>query len=158
MKSRPECVLILHNIRSAHNVGSIFRTADAAGVSSIILCGYSPAPIEKGKARPDIAKVALGAEKEIPWSVEESLDKTIRALKEKGFTVCALERTEGAKDIFSYQAPQKLALIVGNEVHGVQGETLSEMDAVLSIPMRGMKESLNVSVATGVALYALLRD
>lgn len=153
---RKECVLVADTIRSAHNVGSMFRTADGAGVSRIVLCGYTPAPVEKGKARPDIAKVALGAERVTPWSVVSDAKEALEALREEGFTLLALERTEDAQDIFSYEAPQKFALIVGNEVDGVPKDVLALCDEVLSIPMRGMKESLNVSVSTGIALYALL--
>jgi 23S rRNA (guanosine2251-2'-O)-methyltransferase len=156
-RGKKECVLVLDTIRSAHNTGSMFRTADGAGVSRIILCGYTPAPVEKEKARPDIAKVALGAERAIPWSVAESAHEAVGMLKAQGYVILALERTQGAKDILAYEAPQKFALIVGNEVDGVSPELLSLCDDVLEIPMRGMKESLNVSVSTGIALYQLLK-
>ena len=156
MKAEKECVLVIDTIRSAHNTGSMFRTADGAGVSSIILTGYTPAPIEKGKARPDIAKVALGAEISIPWSKEDTAVEALTRLKEEGYTILALEKVEGAISLFEYESPMKFALFVGNEVDGIPDGVLQLCDAILEIPMRGIKESLNVSVATGVALYHLL--
>lgn len=135
----------------------MFRTADGAGVSRIILTGYTPAPIEKGKARPDIAKVALGAEISIPWRQVPSAVEALTELKESGYTILALEKTEGAVSLFEYISPEKFALFVGNEVDGVPPEVLALCDKVVAIPMRGIKESLNVSVATGIALYELLK-
>lgn len=135
----------------------MFRTADGAGVSRIILTGYTPAPIEKGKARPDIAKVALGAELSIPWTQVLSAVEALTQLKKEGYTILALEKTDGAVSLFEYEAPEKFALFVGNEVDGVPPDVLSLCDEVIAIPMRGIKESLNVSVATGIALYELLK-
>jgi 23S rRNA (guanosine2251-2'-O)-methyltransferase len=154
------CILVLHDIRSVHNAGSIFRSADGAGVSRIILSGYTAGPIDHvGRSRPDFLKVSLGAEASVPWERSEAvLSDLVSRLRREGYTIAALERTEGAQDIFSYEAPEKLALFLGNEVDGVPSEVLSEASVTLAIPMRGVKESLNVSVATGVALYALLRD
>lgn len=135
----------------------MFRTADGAGVSRIILTGYTPAPIEKGKPRKDIAKVALGAEISIPWSHIPSAVEALTLLKAEGYTILALEKIHGAVSLFEYTSPEKFALFVGNEVDGVPPEVLSLCDKVLAIPMRGIKESLNVSVATGIALYELLK-
>ena len=135
----------------------MFRTADGAGVSRIILSGYTPAPIEKGKARPDIAKVALGAEISIPWKQVSSAVEALAELKAEGYTILALEKTDGAVSLFEYISPEKFALFVGNEVDGVPPEVLALCDEVVAIPMRGIKESLNVSVAAGIALYELLK-
>lgn len=156
-KNKKECVLVLDTIRSAHNTGSMFRTADGAGVSRIVLTGYTPAPIEKGYPRRDIAKVALGAEVSIPWKQMESATEALKELKQEGFTIVALEKTDQAVSLFEYEAPEKFALFVGNEVDGVPSEVLGLCDVIVEIPMRGVKESLNVSVAAGVALYSLLK-
>ncbi|MDB5224666.1 MAG: tRNA/rRNA methyltransferase SpoU [Candidatus Adlerbacteria bacterium] len=150
--------LILPDIRSVHNVGSIFRTADAAGVSKIILCGYSPQPKDRfGRKRADFTKVSLGAEDTVAWEYIESAQDAIQKLKDDGHTIAALEQVRGSVNIFDYEAPKKLALIVGNEVGGVSPNLLALCDAALEIPMHGKKESLNVSVATGVALFALIK-
>ena len=153
------CTLVLHDIRSVHNTGSIFRSADGAGVSHIILSGYTPGPLDhKGKARQDFAKVALGAEHTVPWErSEKPLAEIVEDLRTEGLEICALECDSRAQDILSYTPQTSFALILGNEVDGVPKEILREADTILSIPMRGSKSSLNVSVAAGVALYALLQ-
>jgi tRNA G18 (ribose-2'-O)-methylase SpoU len=145
-----EFYLILPNIRSCHNVGAMFRTADAFGVSKIYLVGYTPAP-----PKPQIDKVSLGAEKWIPFSKCKNLKSLIKRLKNKGFNVVALEKTKDSLDIskLSFKAP--LALIVGNEVEGVDDGILGACDKVFHIPMLGKKESLNVSVASGIAMYEI---
>lgn len=154
------CTVVLHDIRSVHNAGSIFRSADGAGVSRIILSGYTAGPIDHvGRVRPDFLKVSLGAEESVPW--ERSvvpLTDLIARLKAEGYAIVALECAPGAVDIFSYKAPGKFALVLGNEVEGVAQETLRAADASVAIPMHGIKQSLNVSVAAGVALYALLEE
>ncbi len=135
----------------------MFRTADGAGVSHIVLTGYTPVPTEaKGRAAKEMKKVALGAETMVPWTHVDSALEVLSDLKRDGYTILALEKNETAIDIFSYTPPQKFALFVGNEVDGVSQEILDLCDATLMIPMRGQKESLNVSVATGIALYTLL--
>jgi 23S rRNA (guanosine2251-2'-O)-methyltransferase len=149
-------VVILHDIRSAHNVGSIFRTADAAGVEKIYLCGITPSPLDRFKeVRPDFAKVALGAEKYIGW---ESIKKTataIRQLKKEGYQIFALEQSK--RSMPYYRAitdnESRVALVVGNEVKGLPASILRAADRILEIPMMGKKESLNVSVAFGVAVF-----
>jgi 23S rRNA (guanosine2251-2'-O)-methyltransferase len=144
--------LILPDIRSVHNVGSLFRTSDAAGVASIVLCGYTPQPKDRfGRTRADFAKDS------VPWKYVESAEEAIAALKADGYTVAALEQVRGSVNLFDYEAPTKLALVVGNEVGGVSPNLLVLCDAALEIPMHGTKESLNVSVATGVALFALIK-
>ena len=164
-------VLMLHNIRSVHNVGSIFRTADAAGVSKIILSGYTPAPLDRfGRERKDFTKVSLGAEASVPWQQVKSLATMLTQLKKEGYTLAALEQDKNSTPLFAYanksrrsevgtptKASENIALIVGNEVRGISPALRKKRDVLLEIPMRGKKESLNVSVATGIALFALLR-
>lgn len=154
------CVLILHNIRSVHNVGSIFRTADAAGVEKIFLTGYTPAPVDRfGRPRADMAKVALGAEKTIPWKHRPSLAPLIRNLKKDGFLMLALEQDRRSVSLFEFRMPKRtpyVALMLGNEVRGLSPQMRAAADWILEIPMRGKKESLNVSVSTGIALFTLL--
>lgn len=154
-----ETILIIHNIRSVHNVGSMFRTADAAGVSRIILSGYTPAPIDRfGRIRPDFIKVSLGAENTVPWSYVKTLGSTLKKLKKEGVHLVALEQDPRSIPLFSWKPGEApLALIIGNEVRGVSKALLAHCDTILEIPMRGKKESLNVSVATGVALFAVTR-
>lgn len=148
----------MHDIRSAHNVGSMFRTADGAGVSRVILTGYTPAPVDRFKReQKEITKTALGAEKTMPW-VQQEIGEAIETLKKDGFTVFALEQAENAIDYHGVAGGvQKAALIVGNEVDGVPQDVLAQCDIAIEIPMHGVKESLNVSVAAGIALYELCR-
>lgn len=157
MSNQQEKILILDNIRSTHNVGSIFRTADAVGISKIYLVGVTPAPIDRfGRERNDISKVALGAEKNIKWEHIENILDIIGSLKKEGFEIVALEQSENSVDYKEFVAPNKMALILGEEVSGIEKETLDVCDSIIEIPMRGEKESLNVSVATGVALFRIL--
>jgi len=150
--------LILHNIRSTHNVGSIFRTADAAGVSKIYLVGYTPTPLDRfGRPRKDIAKVALGAEKEIPWEHFSNIKTLLKKLKKEKTQIVALEQAENSIDYKTFKPKNSLALILGNEVGGVEKDVLKLCDKVIEIPMGGKKESLNVSVAAGVVLFRVLR-
>jgi len=151
-------IVILDNIRSAHNVGSIFRTADAFGVSEICLCGTSPAPVDKfGRDRKDIAKVALGAEKTVPWKYYSSSIRAINSLKKKGFKIISIEqseKSENIKEIKRYKG-ENITLVFGNEINGVSKKILDLSDDIFEIPMFGEKESLNVSVSFGIALAAL---
>jgi len=160
--------VLLHDIRSVHNVGSMFRTSDAAGVSHLYLSGYTPTPVDRFKRpRKDLAKVALGAEQSIEWTVlsgegEESPAELIKSLKKAGFTVVAVEQDDRAVDYKVVAASlaekdnKKLLLIFGNEVDGVSKDMLSLCDMIAEIPMAGQKESLNVSVSFGIALFRLL--
>lgn len=140
--------LILPNIRSAHNVGAMFRTADAFLVDKIYLCGYTASP-----PKPQIDKVSLGAEKWVPWERVEDLKDLVTTLKAQGVAVVALEKTQVSTSIADSSFEGPLALIVGNEVDGVSEDILSLCDQVVHIPMHGKKESLNVSVAAGIALF-----
>lgn len=165
------CYLILHNIRSVYNVGSIFRTADAAGVEKIYLTGYTPAPIDRfGRARKDFAKVSLGAGKSVPWEHRKDIRSLLRELRAKKISLIALEQSPRSVDYRKVRAKGPIAVIVGNEVGGIPKSVLTQADTIAEIPMRGTmvrqahhprqtsagKESLNVSVATGIFLYRLL--
>jgi tRNA G18 (ribose-2'-O)-methylase SpoU len=154
-----EIVAVIHNVRSLHNVGSVFRTADAAGVSKIYLCGITPAPLDRfGKIRPQVAKVALGAEKTVPWEripSPKAILSLLEKLKKEGYEVLAIEQSEGSVPYRKFKSPKKIALIMGNEVKGLPKSVLKTADKILEIPMRGKKESLNVSVAFGVAVFGL---
>lgn len=148
--------LILHNIRSSHNVGSIFRTADGAGVAKLWLTGYTPAPLDQFKrVNNEIAKTALGAEQSVEWEKRENILELITELKKAGYQILALEQNEKSVDYREIKLAGKTALIVGNEVGGVEPEILNFCDQIIEIPMRGAKESLNVAVATGIAVFKL---
>ena len=157
--SKPDCVLVLPDIRSAHNVGAMFRTADAAGVSKPYLVGITPAPVDRfNRPRADMAKAALGAELSVPWEQKAKILPLISKLKKEGYTVIALEQSESSIDYKKVKVPAggKIALVVGNEVEGLPKSVIAKCDIVAEIPMRGMKESLNVSVALGIALFRIL--
>jgi 23S rRNA (guanosine2251-2'-O)-methyltransferase len=156
-----ELYLILDNIRSAYNVGAIFRTADGAGVKKIYLCGYSAAPAEntktyKTQAEKMIEKTALGAQNLIAWEKCENLFDLLKKLREDKINIIALEQDKKSVELKKYKSNFPLALILGNEVEGIAPEILKKCDAIVSIPMRGQKESLNVSVAAGIAIYEIL--
>lgn len=153
-------VAILANIRSLHNVGSIFRTADGVGIKKLYLAGITPTPLDRfGQAIPQLSKVALGAEKSVAWEKVATTGKAIAILKKEGYKIWAIET--GNKSVPYYRSRIKnpgnrVALVVGNEVRGLSPAILKKCDKILSIPMRGKKESLNVSVAFGVAAYGLI--
>ncbi len=150
-----ELVLILHNLRSVYNVGSIFRTADAAGVKQIFLTGTTPAPIDRfGRERKDLAKVALGAQNYINWQTG-NLKDVIDALRKDNFKILALEQDKNSVPYSIKQNSEKLVLLVGNEPQGLDKEALSYADEIIEIPMHGKKESLNVAVATAIAIFKL---
>jgi tRNA G18 (ribose-2'-O)-methylase SpoU len=146
--------LILENIRSAYNVGAIFRTADGAGVNKIFLVGYTPSPIDRfGRTQPEISKTSLGASEEIEWEHSEDIKKVIESLKKEGLVIVAVEQTENSESLNDFSVPDSVAYIMGNEVEGVSKTALSLVDKAVEIPMLGTKESLNVSVAAGIVLY-----
>jgi tRNA G18 (ribose-2'-O)-methylase SpoU len=156
MKNK-ENILILHDIRSTENVGAIFRTADAVGVNKIYLTGYTPAPLDRfGIKRKDIAKSALGAEEFVKWESRKSLPTLIRKLKREGYLIIGIEQAENSVDYKKIKLKEKNAFIVGTEVSGIPKSILKRCDLIAEIPMRGKKESLNVSVALGVALFRIL--
>lgn len=151
---------VLDNIRSAHNVGSMFRSADAAGVGKLYLCGITPEPVDRFEnIRPEFAKTALGAEETVPWEKAARTGSCVKRLKREGWTVCVLEQNKSAlhyaKAIPRLRKSNMIAVVVGNEVSGVSRAVLAEADYILEIPMRGKKESLNVAVAFGVMVFAL---
>ena len=146
--------IILEDIRSAYNVGAIFRTADASGVSKVFLTGYTPAPIDRfGRPQPEIQKTSLGASETMLWEKVESMSELITRLQKEGVTVAAVELSPTSVPLKEFIEPEKVAYIVGNEVDGVAKETLELADVVVELPMLGKKESLNVSVTAGIILY-----
>lgn len=153
---KKEVAVLLHDIRSAHNVGSLFRTADGAGVSHIYLSGYTPLPVDRfGRAQKEIAKTALGAETFLPWEYHASPVTVISMLRKKGWCVVAVEQDKRALDYRKFRIRKPTLFILGNEVDGVPKRLLDRCDDIIEIPMRGKKESLNVSVAGGVVLFSV---
>lgn len=150
-------VLILENIRSAQNVGAIFRTADAIGVQKIYLAGYTPAPVDKfNRPRKELIKTSLGAEKTMPWESVLQTSDLISKLKKQGYTIAAVEQTESATDYKTFKPGAHTAFIFGNEVDGVLPGTIALSDRTIEIPMRGTKESLNVATTAGIILFRIL--
>lgn len=152
-------IAILHSIRSLHNVGSIFRTADAAGIERLYLCGITPSPLDRfGNVRPQLAKVALGAEKNVQWEKAKSTSKVIEKLKKDGYHLVAVEQSKKAVPYYKFRIIRttshvRIGLILGNELHGLPQSILKKADTIVEIPMRGKKESLNVSVAFGIIAF-----
>ena len=163
--------LVAHDIRSTHNVGAFFRTCDGLGIGKIIFSGYTPYPTFEGDTRMphfadritrQIHKTALGAESTVDFERFDDLESVITYLKKSDTVLIALEQFPGsispkecAELVRKKHSSKSVALIVGNEIHGVADETLKQMDYIMEIPMHGTKESLNVSVATAIALYEL---
>lgn len=145
-------IVVAENIRSLHNVGALFRTADGLGVDRLYLCGYTAVP-----PRPDITKVSLGAETTVAWEQRTDTLALVQEFKARGVTVVALEQTPASLDLETWAPVWPLALVVGNEVTGVTPSVLASADVHVSIRMDGQKESLNASVAAGIALAALRR-
>ena len=143
--------VLLNNIRSLHNVGSIFRTSDGAGVKKIFLCGQTGYP-----PREEITKTAIGAEEILPWEYYIDPLDCVKKLKKKGVQIVALEQTRKSIDYKKFKPKYPVCLVVGHEIEGVEEGILKLCDAFIEIPMKGEKQSLNVSVAFGVAVYELL--
>lgn len=166
-----QITLVAHDIRSTHNVGAFFRTCDGLGVGRIVFSGYTPYPKFEGDTRlphfadkitRQIHKTALGAESSVAFERFETLSEVISHLKSQGYVLIALEQfpsslapEECVKRLRKTYKNKPVALIIGNEIHGVKDEILKQTDFIMEIPMHGVKESLNVSVATAIALYAL---
>lgn len=149
--SRRQFELVLVNVRSRFNVGAMFRTADAVGITKIRLCGYTPAP-----PHPKIDKVSLGAEKTVPFEKHDSALSCLTTLKKNGYTLIAIEQSHTSRLYNRYRRPKKpIALIVGSEVKGLPTSVLKRADVLLEIPMQGVKESLNVGIALGIVAYRL---
>lgn len=160
----PDIVLIAHNIRSTHNVGAFFRTCDGFGVSKILLTGYTPYPTLEDDTRlphfsdkltRQIHKTALGAETTVAFEHHET--PPIDALKQAGYAIVGLEQDARSIPLSNYRPKGKVALLLGNEIDGIYPEYRSQCDSIVEIPMHGHKESFNVSVAAGIALYHLSR-
>ena len=160
-----EIALVLHDVRSVHNVGSIFRTADAAGITKIYLGGITPVPLDRfKKVRPDFAKVSLGSERSVAW---ESVNgrgaavSVIGKLKKEGYKIFAVEQSKKSLPYYTAEVlactrrSKKIALVLGNEVEGLPLSILKMMDMAIEIPMAGKKESLNVAVAFGIVAFRL---
>jgi len=159
-----EIIVVLDNVRSTHNVGSILRTADGLGVSKVVLTGYTPypkvmnderLPHEITKQTNAIKKTSLGAEATMDIERHEDISDVIDSLKKTQYTIVSLEQNKLSTPINKLMIPNKVALIVGNEINGVNERSLESSDFIVEIPMKGKKESFNVSVATGIALYEL---
>ncbi len=146
--------VILHNIRSAQNVGSILRTAEAAGVGEVVFTGYTPFPIDRfGRERKDIGKVALGAEKSIKLRQEEDIFKAFLFYEKNGTETVAVEQHKSAVDYRTSSQSGRVAFVFGNEVGGLPEAVISACSRAVEIPLYGKKESLNVSVAVGIVLF-----
>lgn len=157
-----QIILIAHNLRSCHNVGSLLRTAEGLGVSTVWLTGYTPHPLQNHDERlPHIAKklakqinkTALGAEDMIDWQRQDDVFTLLDRLKSEGFTIAAIEQSSSSVSLPEFTAPDKIALLVGREVEGVEPEVLEACDTALEIPMYGQKESFNVVQAAAMGLY-----
>lgn len=155
-------ILIAHNLRSCHNVGSLLRTAEGLGVHKVFLTGYTPYPKYDGDTRlphlankihKQIAKTALGAEETQAWVHVESIEWLVDALHKEGCTVAAIEQAPNSTPLPEYDAPHQIALLVGREVEGVEPEVLKLCDKILEIPMFGKKESFNVAQAAAMGMY-----
>ena len=155
-KNRQENILILHNIRSVENVGAMFRTADAAGINKIYLTGYTPTPLDRfGRKRGDLAKSALGAEEFVPWEQKKNVSTLLAKLKEEKYFIIGIEQDEKSVDYKKVLLKDKNIFIMGAEVTGIPKNILQKCDIIAEIPMHGKKESLNVSVALGIALFTM---
>lgn len=155
-------ILIAHNLRSCHNVGSLLRTAEGLGVHKVFLTGYTPYPKYDGDTRlphlankihKQISKTALGAEETQPWLHITNIDWLINKLHEEGCLVAAIEQAPNSISLPEFHAPDQIALLVGREVEGIEPEVLKRCDKILEIPMFGKKESFNVAQAAAMGLY-----
>ena len=149
---KPVCV-ILDNIRSLYNVGSIFRTSDAAGIEKLYLCGITGAP-----PRAEIHKAALGSENSVPWEYFQNPVELVTQLKKEGFNIVILEHTDSGVHYNHAKFEFPLCLIIGHEITGISDEVVALADMVIEIPMAGIKQSLNVAVAYGVAIYEIVKN
>lgn len=154
-------VAILHDIRSIINVGAIFRTCDAAGISKIYLTGITPTPLDRfGRTRNDLAKAALGAEKTVAWEFSQEVEPVLEKLKKENYKIIAIEQSPAAVDYKKVREQigsiESVAFLIGNEVDGVPKHLLDQCNVVAEIPMKGQKESLNVSTAFGIAVFRIL--
>ncbi len=153
---RHSIAVLLHNVRSAHNVGAIFRTADASGASSVFLTGYTPTPRDRfGRAHKEIGKTALGAETSLSWEHALTPAGTIKRLRVEGWRIVGVEQDTHARDYRALTIRKPTLFIFGNEVRGLPRSVRAQCDELVEIPMHGTKESLNVSVAAGIILFSI---
>jgi tRNA G18 (ribose-2'-O)-methylase SpoU len=151
---KSQVCVVLDNVRSLHNVGSVFRTADAFRLETLWLCGVTGTPPNK-----EIEKTALGATSTVKWNYEKNTADAIKKLREDGYSIFSVEQTKGSTMLHQVkERPQKTALIFGNEIYGVEQEIIDQSDGVIEIPQLGSKHSLNISVSAGIVLWELLRD
>ncbi len=156
-EKQSEVFVLLHDIRSVHNVGSIWRTANAANVGRIFLSGYTPLPIDRfGRERKDFAKVALNSQKSVTWEHADNPASLVKRLKKEGVFIVAIEQAKNSIGYKKVKIRRPVLFIVGNEVEGVPQKLQSLADVIAEISMKGDKESLNVSVAFGIALFRIL--
>jgi len=158
---KKELVIIAYNIRSAYNTGALFRTVDGLGASKIYLSGHTPIPFGDKDKYPNrgqktLAKTALGAEKTVLWEKNKNIFKLIDKLKKDKYQILGLEISPKSKDIKKMKFQFPCALLLGNEIKGIERKILEKCDKIIQIPMRGKKESLNVSTAAGIAIYEIL--
>jgi 23S rRNA (guanosine2251-2'-O)-methyltransferase len=146
-------VVVLENVRSAYNVGSVFRTADAFLLESIYLCGYTAFPPHK-----EVKKTALGAEETVSWKHFKDIKEAIQELRHQGYSIYAVEQAEDSIKLNDFKSNGKTAVIFGNEVSGVEQTTIALADGCIEIPQLGMKHSLNIAVAAGVVLWDLVKN
>lgn len=158
----PKIIVIAHNLRSCHNVGSLLRTCDGIGVEKVLLTGYTPYPAHKNDGRlphisrkidKQIEKTALGAQKTQKWQKIEDITAAFASLEKDGYKICALEQSERSTSLHDFKAPDKVALVIGSETTGLDSSVLENTEFILEIPMFGKKESFNVIQATAMALY-----
>ena len=150
-----EMAVLLHNVRSAHNVGSILRTADAAGITRVYLSGYTPRPFDRfGRAQKTVAKTALGAEVSVPWKYAASPIQLIDRVRAEGWAIVGVEQDARAIHYQKFSPRGPTLFMFGNEVRGLSRNLRARCDTLIEIPMHGEKESLNVSVAMGIILFS----
>lgn len=159
-----DVVLVAHNLRSTHNIGSLLRTAEGLGINQVILSGYTPYPLEINdhrlphlaqKINKQISKTALGAENMVNWRHLDDINPLLVELRDQGYSIVGLEQTEHSIELNDYQSPDKIALIIGREVEGLEPEIIAQCDQLVEIPMLGRKESFNVVQAAAMALYQI---
>ncbi|GAC1502672.1 MAG: RNA methyltransferase [Candidatus Saccharimonadales bacterium] len=157
-----QLILIAHNLRSAHNIGSLLRTADGLGVEQVLLTGYTPYPRTDpdprmphiaDKVSRQISKTALGAEKSVNWQHIDDIGSLIGDLRTQGYVIAGLEQQPDAINLVTYKSPKKIVIIVGREVEGLESEIINSCDLTIEIPMVGSKESYNVVQAAAIAIY-----
>lgn len=153
----PQTVVVLDNIRSLYNTGSILRTADAAGVDRVLLCGITPRPDQGARQRRAIAKTALGAEDNVPWEHWSDTDAALARFKREGYQVVGVELASDAIDLYEWMPRWPVCLVFGHERDGMSSSAAAAADLFIRIPMLGTKHSLNVATAAGVVLYELVR-